>query len=36
MLSTGDVAEKVGLNPSTLRYYEKMNLTPKPLRIGDQ
>lgn len=36
MLSIGEVAEKVGLNPSTLRYYEKMNLIPKPLRSGGQ
>jgi DNA-binding transcriptional MerR regulator len=36
MLSIGDIAEKVSLNPSTLRYYEKMNLIPKQLRIGGQ
>jgi|OM-RGC.v1.026191054 MerR family redox-sensitive transcriptional activator SoxR len=36
ILSIGDVAEKVDLNPSTLRFYEKMSLIPKPLRIGGQ
>ena len=28
----GDLAEKSGLTPDTLRYYEKIGLLPKPLR----
>ena len=35
-LSIGEVAERVGLNPSALRYYERAGLLPSPGRVGGQ
>ena len=31
-MTRGEVAEKVGVNPETLRYYERRGLIPKPPR----
>jgi len=33
-LSIGDVGRCTGFNPSTIRFYEKAGLLPKPVRIG--
>ena len=32
--SIGEVAERVGLSPSALRYYESIGVLPEPERIG--
>jgi MerR family redox-sensitive transcriptional activator SoxR len=33
-LSIGDVARRAGLQPSAIRYYERIGLLPKPPRAG--
>jgi MerR family redox-sensitive transcriptional activator SoxR len=35
-LSIGEVAERIGLRPSALRYYEQVGLLPPPLRRSGQ
>lgn len=35
-LSIGDVAQQVGVRPSTLRYYEQIGLLPPPQRVSGQ
>ena len=35
-MTIGDVARKVGLRPSALRYYEKIGLLPRPERVRGQ
>ena len=35
-LSIGEVAERVGLNASALRYYERAGLLPPPQRVSGQ
>ena len=32
----GEVAERAGLRPSALRYYERIGLLPEPRRVGGQ
>jgi DNA-binding transcriptional MerR regulator len=34
--SIGEVARMCGLRPSTIRYYEKAGLVPKPMRVSRQ
>jgi MerR family redox-sensitive transcriptional activator SoxR len=36
LLTIGEVAKKTGLRTSAIRYYEKADLLPKPLRSGGQ
>jgi MerR family redox-sensitive transcriptional activator SoxR len=33
-LTIGDVAERAGVEPSAIRYYESLGLLPKPTRVG--
>lgn len=33
-LSIGDVAQQAGLNPSAIRYYERVGLLPEPARVN--
>ncbi|MCP3979396.1 MAG: MerR family transcriptional regulator [bacterium] len=35
-MTIGQVAQKAGVRPSALRYYEKVGLLPKPRRVGGQ
>ena len=35
-LSIGQVAERAGVRPSTIRYYESINILPTPQRRGGQ
>ena len=32
----GAIAQKAGLSPSTIRYYEQIGLLPKPVRVSGQ
>jgi DNA-binding transcriptional MerR regulator len=36
LLTIGDVAKKAGLRASAIRFYEKADLLPKPIRSGGQ
>ena len=36
LLSIGEVAKQAALRPSTIRFYEKKGLLPRPLRSGGQ
>jgi|GraSoiStandDraft_41_1057321.scaffolds.fasta_scaffold669927_4 MerR family redox-sensitive transcriptional activator SoxR len=35
-LSIGEVADRAGLNPSAIRYYERIGLLPDPQRVSGQ
>src|SRR5271163_4584702 len=35
-MKVGELATRAGLNASAIRYYEKLNLLPKPQRQGNQ
>src|SRR5579859_1151813 len=35
-MTIGQVAHKAGLNPSAIRYYERIGLLPRPPRTGGQ
>jgi len=35
-MTIGQLAQKAGVRPSALRYYEKVGLLPKPRRVGGQ
>lgn len=35
-MTIGDVARQTGLNPSAIRYYERLGLLPEPDRVGGQ
>lgn len=35
-LTVGEVASRAGLNPSALRYYERVGLIPRALRVSGQ
>ncbi|MGH9646292.1 MAG: MerR family transcriptional regulator [Bryobacteraceae bacterium] len=35
-MSIGQIAQQCGLAPSAIRYYEKVGLLPKPLRVSGQ
>ena len=35
-MTIGQVAQKAGIRPSAIRYYERVGLLPKPRRVGGQ